>query len=111
METTRQQKIARMIQRELGTWFQRNGRNFAPDTMITPTKVYVSRDLTIARIYLSLFTNRDKNQLLEVIRNHTPEIRYNVGKNLHNALRIIPELHFFEDDSLDYLEKIEELLK
>jgi ribosome-binding factor A len=111
METTRQQKIARLIQKELGTWFQRHARDLSGNALITPTKVYISKDIAFAKVYLSLFTPGDKQQLLEQIRKHTREIRFQLGRDLHNSLRIIPELQFFEDDSLDYLEKIEELLK
>ena len=79
--------------------------------MITVTKVNVTRDLSIARVYLSLFATDDKEGLLENIRNRKNEIKYKLGVRVRNQLRMIPELEFYEDDSLDYIENIENLLE
>jgi ribosome-binding factor A len=111
METTRQQKIARMIQKDLSTMFQRNGQILYESALITVTKVHVSRDLAYAKIYLSLFATKDKHRLLDTIRHHAKDIRFHLGKDLHHQLRIIPELQFYEDDSLDYIENIDGLLR
>lgn len=111
MEGTRQQKIARLIQKDLGMIFQQESRNLFHGAMITVTKVYVSRDLAIARIYLSLFATKDKSGLMDTIQAHNRDIRRQLGVRVHNKLRIIPELHFFIDDSLDYIDNIEHLLK
>lgn len=78
--------------------------------MITVTKVNVTRDLSIAKVYLSLFSTGEKDQLLEDIRRRTGEIRYALGKKIGKQVRIIPEINFFLDDSLDYIENIEKLL-
>lgn len=110
METTRQQKISRLIQKDLGAIFQKESRNLFGGAMITVTKVHITKDLAIAKIYLSLFAVNDKNALLETIRMHTRDIRRQLGAREHNQLRIIPELQFFIDDSLDYIENIEKLL-
>ncbi len=110
MESTRQNKIARLIQKDLGVIFQLESRNLFDGAMITVTKVTVTKDISIAKIYLSIFVTSDKNALLEKIRIHTREIRYQLGTRIHNQLRIIPELHFFLDDSLDYIENIDNLL-
>jgi ribosome-binding factor A len=110
METTRQNKIARLIQKDLGMIFQQEGRNLFGGAMITVTKVNIAKDLSVARIYLSLFGIKDKEALLESIRTHTKLIRRELGFRVHNQLRIIPELHFFMDDSLDYIENIDHLL-
>jgi ribosome-binding factor A len=111
METTRQQKIARLIQKDLGEIFQALGRDTFPGNMITVTKVYISPDLFIARAYLSLFGKTEKNELLSLIREHRKEIRLKLGNRIHNQVRSIPELDFFIDDSLDYIENIDNLLK
>jgi len=111
MDSMRQQKINRMIQKELGTAFQREARNLFNGAMITVTKVHISKDLAVAKIYLSIFNPGNKKGLLELVRQHGKELRYHLGQNLHNQLRIIPELQFFEDDSLDYIENIDNLLK
>jgi ribosome-binding factor A len=111
MESTRQQKISRLIQKDLGTFFQQQSRNLFNGALITVTKVQVSKDLSIAKIYLSLFMTTDKNALLELIRHHGREIRHEMARREHNQLRISPELQFFLDDSLDYIDNIDNLLK
>lgn len=99
-----------MLQRELGEIFQREGTAKYSGALITVTKVNVSRDLSVARTFLSLFATPDKAALLERIRTQAGEIRYNLGKRIKNQVRHIPTLEFFEDDSLDYIENIDNLL-
>ncbi len=110
MESTRQNKVSRLLQRDLGDIFQKEGRSLFGNSMITVTKVNISRDLSTAKVYLSLFTTSDKEQLLEDIKRRTREIRYKLGKRIGKQVRIIPELQFYLDDSLDYIENIEKLL-
>jgi len=110
METTRQQKIGRLIQKELGEFFQLEGRSLFGNSMITVTKVHITKDLSIARVYLSLFATPNKDTLLKDIQSHTREIRFKLGAKTGKQLRIIPVLEFFLDDSLDYIENIEKLL-
>ena len=110
MESTRQQKISRLIQKDLSTLFQQSHSAFG-GAMITVTKVYVTRDLAIAKAYISVFGGKDKAAVLTQVREHAREIRHQLGQLERNQLRAIPELQFFEDDSLDYIENIENLLK
>ncbi len=110
METTRQQKIARLIQKDLGEIFQLQARNLFKGAMITVTKVNITKDMSLARVYLSLFGMDDKDALIESIRIHTRDIRRELGTRERNQLRVIPELQFFIDDSLDYIENIDHLL-
>lgn len=110
MESTRQHKIARLIQKDLSMMFQQSQSSFG-GAMITVTKTYVTRDLSIAKIYLSIFNAKEKGGVLEQVREHAREIRHQLGQRERNQLRVIPELQFFEDDSLDYIENIENLLK
>jgi len=110
MESTRQNKISRLIQKDLGAIFQLESRRLFEGALITVTKVHVSRDLSVAKAYLSLFMTKDKEALLGVIRKHTREVRHELGLRVHNQLRIVPELQFFLDDSLDYIENIDQLL-
>jgi ribosome-binding factor A len=110
MESTRQQKISRLVQKDLGEILQQKGQSLFGGVLITVTKVNVSGDLSIAKVYLSLFTTSDKETVLESIRQHTREIRYELAGRTRNQLRIIPELHFFIDDSLDYIERIDTLI-
>lgn len=99
-----------MLQRELGTLFQRESKNKFGAALITVTKVLVTKDLSIARVYLSLFATQDKSGLLESIRQSAGEFRFLLGRRIKDQVRHIPELEFFEDDSLDYIENIEQLL-
>lgn len=110
MESTRQQKIARLIQKDLGNIFQQLSREMFSGAMITVTKVNVTKDLSAAKIYLSLFATKDKADLMESIHGHAREIRYHLAQLVKNQLRVVPELHFFEDDSLDYIDNIDNLL-
>jgi ribosome-binding factor A len=110
METTRQNKIARLIQKQLAEFYQLESRNLFEGAMITVTKVNITKDLSLARIYLSLFATRDKNNLMNLIRQHGKDTRRYIGNRLRNQLRVIPELEFYMDDSLDYIDHIDSLL-
>lgn len=111
MESTRQKKVSRLLQKELGDIFQKMRMTFG-GKMITVTIVRVSPDLALAKTYLSIFPH-DKNDenTLESIRQRSAKIRNELGKKVKNQLRVVPELAFFIDDSLDYIDNIEELLK
>lgn len=79
--------------------------------MISVTRVRVSPDLSICTAYLSVFPSEHSTELLNNIESNLKTIRYELGTRIHNQLRIIPELRFFIDDSLDYIDRIDELLK
>ncbi|UCG27197.1 MAG: 30S ribosome-binding factor RbfA [Bacteroidales bacterium] len=111
MESTRQKKVARSIQKELGSFFQRQGSGIFPGKMITVTVVRISPDLSQAKVYLSIFPSGNSREILKSISEKGKTIRHELGNNLRNQLRIIPELSFFLDDSLDYVQNIEDLLK
>ncbi len=110
METNRQLRISRLIQKDLGEILQISGRDWTPGALITVTKVYVTTDLSIARVYLSVF-GKDAAEVLNLIEMKAGEIRKQLGMRVKNQLRHVPELRFFIDDSLDYIENIESLLK
>ncbi len=110
MESTRQLKVSRLLQKDLGEIFQLESRNLSQGAMITVTKVNVTPDLAMAKVYLSLFATEDKSSLLKHIQQHGKEIRYNLGKRIAKQIRVVPELFFYLDDSLDYIENIEKLL-
>jgi ribosome-binding factor A len=111
METTRQQKIARLLQKELATIFQKESRSLAAGALVTVTRVRISPDLSVAKVYLSIFPVKDIQKMLEDIKEKTKEIRGLLGKGVKEQLRIVPELVFYIDDSLDYADKIDRLLK
>ena len=79
--------------------------------MVSVTRVRVSPDLSICTAYLSIFPSEKSEELLQNIQRNTSQIRYELGTRVRNQLRIIPELRFFIDDSLDYMERIDELLQ
>jgi ribosome-binding factor A len=110
MESTRQQKISRLLQRELGEWFQKNSKQFNAAALITVTRTHISSDLSVARVYLSFF-NCDAKQVLLDITKKSRYIRGQVGAEIGKQMRVVPEFHFHLDDSLDYIDNIERLLK
>jgi ribosome-binding factor A len=111
METTRQKKVARLLQKELGEIFQRESRNMFNGAFITVTTVRISPDLSFAKVYISMFAVKDKNEMLKMIKSKNKEIRTNLAEKIKNQVRAIPTFDFYIDDSLDYAEKIENLLK
>jgi ribosome-binding factor A len=110
METTRQNKIARLLQKELGDIFLLQTKAM-PGILISVSVVRISPDLSIARVYLSIFPSEKSEELVKNINANMRAIRYELGKRVRHQLRIIPELKFFVDDSLDYIDKIDSLLK
>ncbi|MGL4333169.1 MAG: 30S ribosome-binding factor RbfA [Bacteroidales bacterium] len=110
METTRQNKIARLLQKELSEVFLSQTK-MMKGTLISVSIVRVSPDLGVAKAYLSIFPSEKGEELLEAIRANAKEIRYEIGQKVRHQLRIIPEFMFFLDDSLDYIENIDKLLK
>ncbi len=110
MDSTRQQKYNRLFQKEIGELFQREGYNFFGKAFVTVTNVKVSPDLGIAKVYLSIFGTKDSSKVIEEIEKHYKEIRKLFGNQIRHQARIVPELKFFLDDSLDQQEKIEKLI-
>lgn len=110
METTRQNRIDRLLQKELGDIFLLQTKAM-PGTLISVSAVRISPDLSIARVYLSIFPSEKGEELIGNIKSNMKAIRYELGTRVRHQLRIIPELKFFIDDSLDYIDKIDSLLK
>lgn len=110
METIRQQKVARLLQKEIGEIFTKGEVSTPSGVMISITQVRMSPDLGIAKVYMSLFPSENKAETLEKIRHQASEVRYVLGKKVGKQLRHIPSLSFFVDDSFDYAEKIDQLL-
>lgn len=110
METTRQQKISRLLQKELSDIFLHQTRSM-PGVLVSITKTYISPDMSVCRAYLSIFPSERAQEILGNINATAQQIRYELGTRVRHQLRIIPELKFFIDDSIDYLEHIDELLK
>ena len=110
MQETRKNKIARLLQKELSVIFQEQTRSLR-GVMVSVTRVKVSPDLSICTAYLSIFPSEKGEELMQNITRNEKQIRYELGTRVRYQLRIIPELRFFIDDSLDYIERIDELLK
>ncbi len=110
MDNTRLSKVNRLIQKEVSELF-RLQTSAMPGVLITVTSVSISADLGVARIRLSIFPTERSAELLENIRSNTATIRYDLGQRVRHQLRKLPELAFHIDDSLDYLERIDTLLK
>ena len=110
METTRQSKISRLLQKDLSDIFLNETRK-THGTLISVSVVRVSPDLSVAKVYLSIFPSEKSEEILESIRASANTIRYELSQKVRFQLRKTPELMFFLDDSLDYIENIDTLLK
>ena len=110
METTRQQKIARLLQKELGDIFQRQTQSMH-GVLVSVSAVRISPDMSVCSAYLSIFPSERSAEIIGNINRNVRQLRYELGTRVRHQLRIIPELRFFVDDSLDYIEHIDELLK
>ena len=110
METTRQNKIARLIQKELSEIFMLQTKAMK-GVLVSVSACRISPDLSVCRVYLSVFPSERSEEIVKNINANMKSIRYELGTRVRFQLRIIPELKFFVDDSLDYVEKIDELLK
>ena len=108
MQETRQNKIARLLQKELSLIFQQQTRAMH-GTMVSVTRTKISPDLSICTAYLSIFPSEKGEEILNNINANVKGIRYELGTKVRNQLRIVPELRFFIDDSLDYIDRIDEL--
>ena len=109
MQATRQQKIARLMQKDLGDIFLRYAKRIG-NLLISVSEVRVSPDLSIAHIYLSIFPSKRAEDVLQHIMEDQKTIRFELGNLEHNQLRIIPELNFHLDTTLDHMERIDQLL-
>jgi ribosome-binding factor A len=109
-ESKRQKQVAKLIQEEMTTIFQKEGLSIVQGGMVSISKVMVTPDLLEARIHLSFFKIEDPKALLQGIKEKTGELRGTLGNKLRHQLRRIPELQFFIDDTLDHVSKIEDLL-
>jgi len=110
MESTRQAKIARLLQKELSEIFRRQTSK-THGVLVSVSTVRVTPDLSIARAYLSIFPSDKAGEMMENINSQSKTIRYELAQRVRFQLRKTPELQFYLDDSLDYIEKIDQLLE
>lgn len=110
-ETNRQRKIAALLQKDLVDVLQRAAQEGMKGVIISVSKVSVTADLGVAKVYLSVFPSEKRDEIIEGVKSNTPLIRHEMAKRTKNQLRRMPELLFFGDDSLDYIEDIDRSLK
>ena len=110
MQETRQNRIARLLQKELAQIFQSQTRAMR-GVMVSVTRCRISPDLSICTAYLSVFPSEKGEEIINNVNANEKTIRYELGTKVRHQLRIIPELRFFIDDSLDYIDHIDELLR
>jgi ribosome-binding factor A len=111
MASQRLEKISTLFKRELSQIFLRESRTLGMGAMVSVTVVRVSPDLSTARVYVSIFGVPKKEDVLIHIRDNAKTIRHTLAQIVKNQLRKTPELHFYLDDSIDYAQNINELLK
>lgn len=110
MTSTRQHKVSRLLLKELGDYFQKHGSEMTGGKMVSVTVVRISPDLGLAKVYLSIFPSQDMETSVRSISERALQVRGEMGKRMRHQLRHIPEFAFFPDDSLDYINNIENLL-
>lgn len=111
MDSTRQNKISRLLQRELSEILMREGRQWTLGAMVSVSKVRISPDLALARAYISIFPSERQAEVHKEITENISGMRRFLGMRVGKQVRIVPHLQFFVDDSLDYIENIDRLLK
>ena len=111
LESKRQQKISRLIQRDLGEIFQKNTKGYFGGAFITVTMVRISPDLSLAKAYLSLMMIKDKEDYIQHMNKKKGLIRGMLGGRIGKKIRIVPDLHFYLDDSAEYADNIDRILK
>ncbi len=109
MDSTRQNKVARLIQKELSEIFVAQTRRMH-GVLVSVSQCRISPDMSICRVYLSVFPSERAEEIVSNINANQKQVRFELGSRMRHQLRIIPELKFFRDDSLDYAEHIDELL-
>lgn len=109
MESKRQQKFAGILQEELASIFQREGAEYLPNTLVTITKVRVSPDLAVAKVYLSFLSTNNITLSINTVNAHSSEIRYKLGTRIRHQARVVPTLTFFVDDTNSYVEHMDKI--
>jgi ribosome-binding factor A len=109
MESKRQQKVGRQIQKDMGDIFQKEAKHLVSGVFVTVTVVRMTPDLGLAKVYLSFLPEKDKHTFLKNIQVNTKLIRQKLGDRVKNQLRIVPEIQFFLDDTAEYVSKMDDL--
>ena len=110
-ESTRQLKVAKELQRDMAEIIRSKGMAMFGGALVSVSGVKVSPDLSVAKIYVSIFPSDKAESVMNILEENSRALRGELGNRIGRQLRIVPEIAFFRDDSLDYVEHIEELLK
>lgn len=110
-QSTRQQKVSRELQRDLSEIIRSKGMAAFGGAMVTVSEVRISPDLSIAKVYVSIFPSSKQEQVMKMLQEDKKRLRGELGRQVAKQLRIVPELDFYLDTTLDYAEHIDELLK
>tara|TARA_B100000575_G_scaffold281191_1_gene271556 strand:+ start:4148 stop:4507 length:360 start_codon:yes stop_codon:yes gene_type:complete len=112
MNSQRQKKVCSLLQKEISNIFQTAIRfSNSSNKLVSVTKVKISPDLAVARVYISIFPSKNTDNWIKGLRENSSQVKHALSQKLKNELRVIPNLTFYLDDSLDYIEKIESSLK
>lgn len=110
MESMRQQKMGRQIQKDLGDIFLRYGRDYFGHSMVTITEIEVTPDLSVASVHLSVFPNDNTDEFFQKLESKKNEIRRRLGNQMRKRARIIPDLRFFHDETAEQASKMDHLI-
>ena len=112
MNSQRQKKVCSLLQKEMSNIFQKAIRfSNSSNRLVSVTKVKISADLAVAKVYVSIYPSKNKDDWIKGLRENASQVKHALSQKLKNELRVIPSLTFYLDDSLDYIEKIESSLK
>lgn len=111
MFSKRQNQVSGLVQRELSEIFVHKATEWVRGKMLTVTVVRITKDLSIANVYISVFPSKDSNDTIEILNNQVSKIRFELGNRIRHQIKRIPELRFHLDDSLDQIERIDNALK
>lgn len=110
-ESTRQQKVGKQLQKDLAEIIRERGMSAFGGALVSVTSVRVSPDLAVAKVHLSIFPSAKAQEVLKLVETASKSIRGELGKRVSKQLRIVPDMVYYIDDSLDYVARIDELLK
>ena len=111
MDTRRQSKIAQLIKEVFGEILIKEGKNYIGNTFVTLANVKVTSDMGIARMYISVYGSQDNDKIIQTMNEHKYDFRRILGNKMRHDLRKIPDLEFYLDDTLDYVDKIDKIFK
>ena len=111
MESKRQQKVGKQVQKDLGEIFQKEAKHLLGTAFVTVAAVRVTPDLSIARVYVSVLPDAQKEEVIAIIRENTKSIRQRLGERVRHQLRIVPNLNFYLDDTAEYAAKMDALFE